>query len=69
MMLKRDGYTAYFSWDRPWEPRVPSEMRLERIIDSEGKLMKLKDVDFEIKLRELFPDAFEKYFTSLNEIN
>lgn len=69
MMLKRDGYTAYFSWDRPWEPRVPSEMRLERIIDGEGKLMKFKNADLREELKELFPDAFDKYFKSLKEMN
>ena len=69
MMLKRNGHTAYFSWDRPWEPRVPSEMRLERITDSEGKILKLKNADWGVKLKELFPDAFDKYFKSLREIN
>ena len=39
MMLKRNGYTAYFSWVRPWEPRVPDRMRLERITDPNGELI------------------------------
>ncbi len=68
MMLKRGGYTAYFSWDRPWEPRVPTVMRLERITGADGKLIKLKGVDYEAKLRELFPDAYERHFKSLKEI-
>lgn len=65
MMLKRAGYTAYFSWSRPWEPRVPDEMRLERIVDPRGKLVEKKGMDYAAKLKELFPDAFEKYFVSL----
>ncbi len=69
MYLKNDKYTAYFSWSRPWEPRVPEQMRLERIVDSKGNLLKLKDVDYKSKLQELFPDAFDRYFERLTEID
>ena len=70
MMLKRNGYTAYFSWVRPWEPRVPDRMRLERITDPNGELISSKKTDdFEQKLRELFPDAFETYIKSLKLVN
>jgi len=68
MFLKNDQYTAYFSWSRPWEPRVPDEIRLERIVDADGNLLKFNKVDYESKLRELFPDAFDRYFESLTEI-
>ncbi len=69
MILKRNGYTAFFSWNRPWEPRVPSEMRLERIETSSGPMPIKKDEDLGNKLRELFPDAFDRYFSSLETIN
>jgi len=65
MMLKRNGYTAYFSWSRPWEPRVPERMRLERIMGPDGDLIDGKEIHYGDKLRELFPDAFDKFFISL----
>ena len=68
LFLRNDKYTAYFSWSRPWEPRVPEEMRLERIVDAEGNLLKIKKADYRIKLKELFPDAFDRYFESLTEV-
>lgn len=68
MFLKNGKYTAYFSWSRPWEPRVPEQMRLERIVDSKGNLLKLNNVDYTSKLKEIFPDAFDRYFESLTEI-
>ena len=68
LFLRNDKYTAYFSWSRPWEPRVPEEMRLERIVDAEGNLLKIKKTDYRAKLEELFPDAFDRYFESLTEI-
>ena len=47
---------------------MPEEMRLERIVDAEGNLLKIKKADYRIKLEELFPDAFDRYFESLTEI-
>ena len=68
MMLKRNGYTAYFSWSRPWEPRVPDEMRLERLVGPDGVITLKNPEDYLEKLHELFPDAFERYFLSLDII-
>ena len=68
LFLQNDKYTAYFSWSRPWDPRLPEEIRLERIVDIEGKLLKMENADYAATLRELFPDAFDRYFVSLTEI-
>ena len=65
MVLKRNGYSAFFSWKNPWTAEVPDKIVLERIEGPDGKLDLKTPAEYEKKLRELYPDAFERYFKKL----
>ena len=69
MVLRRDGYEAEFSWGRYWESPVPEEMVLEGITGPDGKRVVLPDADaYAEELRRRFPDAFERFFKTLDVV-
>ncbi|MBT8044272.1 MAG: sulfatase-like hydrolase/transferase [Verrucomicrobiae bacterium] len=69
MVLRRAGYEAVFLWERYWESEVPGNIVLELIRDPEGNKIKLKDADaYADELRRLFPDAFDRFFKTLEVI-
>ena len=49
----------------PWTAEVPDKIVLERIEGPDGKLDLKTPAEYEKKLRELYPDAFERYFKKL----
>eukprot|EP00112_Aurelia_sp_Birch-Aquarium-sp1_P008155 Seg18949.1 transcript_id=Seg18949.1/GoldUCD/mRNA.D3Y31 product="Multifunctional alkaline phosphatase superfamily protein PehA" protein_id=Seg18949.1/GoldUCD/D3Y31 len=65
MVLKRGDYSAFFSWRNPWTAEVPNKIVLERIEGPDGLIRFESAADYEKKLRELFPDAFERYIKKL----
>lgn len=70
MVMHRDGYEAAFYWERYWESQVPIHIVLERLTNPEGELVQLKDAAaYADALRTMFPDAFERFFESLEVIS
>ncbi|MBT8037615.1 MAG: sulfatase-like hydrolase/transferase [Verrucomicrobiae bacterium] len=69
MVLRRAGYEAVFFWEQYWESRVPEEVILEYIVGPDGTKVKLADASaYAAELRRLFPDAFERFFKSLEVV-
>ncbi len=69
MVLRRAGYEAVFFWDYYWESEVPEEVVLECILGPDGKKLKLADASaYRDELRLRFPDAFERFFKSLEVV-
>ncbi|MCP5536703.1 MAG: sulfatase-like hydrolase/transferase [Akkermansiaceae bacterium] len=69
MVLRRSGYEAVFFWEQYWESQVPSEMVLEYMLGPDGKKIKLKNASaYADELRLRFPDAFDRFFKSLEVI-
>jgi len=70
MVMHRDGYEAVFYWDRYWESLVPARIVLERLTNPEGELIRLKDASaYAEQLKTLFPDAFGRFFKSMEVIS
>lgn len=70
MVMHRDGYEAVFYWDRYWESQVPARIVLERLTNPEGELIRLKDASaYAEQLKTLFPDAFGRFFKSMEVIS
>ena len=66
MVLRRDGYEASFYWERYWESNVPKEIVLKTFTDPEGELVHCMDAEaYAEALKTHFPDAFERFFESL----
>ena len=66
MVLRRDGYEAAFYWERYWESEVPKEIVLKKFTDPDGKMVHCLDaVAYAEALKTHFPDAFERFFKSL----
>lgn len=69
MVLHRGGYEAVFFWERYWESEVPTDIVLEKLIGPDGKMVKLKNAEaYADELRLRFPDAFKRFFQSLEVI-
>ena len=69
MVLHRGGYEAVFFWERYWESEVPTDIVLEKLIGPDGKMVKLKNAEaYAEELRLRFPDAFKRFFQSLEVI-
>lgn len=69
MVLHRGGYEAVFYWEDYWESQVPTEIVLERLIGPDGKMVKFRNAgEYADELRLRFPDAFERFFQSLEVI-
>jgi hypothetical protein len=62
MLWRRDGYEAAFSWDAPWEGKVPGRLWLERLQGPAGIITHDSPAEYEAGLRRLFPDAFARTF-------
>ena len=69
MVLRRDGYEAAFYCERYWESEVPKEIVLKKFTDPEGKVVHCLDaVAYAEALKTHFPDAFERFFKSLEAV-
>jgi len=68
MVLRRDGYTATFSWPHYWEASVPDDVVLERLEGPEGLVLLDSPSAYAAELRKLFPDAFTRFFEKFEVI-
>jgi hypothetical protein len=69
MVLRRDGYEAVFYWERYWESEVPKEIVLKKFTDPDGELVHCLDaVAYAEELKAHFPDAFVRFFKSLEAV-
>ena len=69
MVLRRDGYEAAFYWERYWESEVPKEIVLKKFTDPDGNVVHCLDaVAYAEALKTHFPDAFERFFKSLEAV-
>lgn len=70
MVLRRDGYEAVFYWERYWESEVPRKIVLKKFTDSEGEVVHCLDAQaYAEALRIHFPDAFQRFFKSLDPVS
>ncbi|MBK1856023.1 sulfatase-like hydrolase/transferase [Verrucomicrobiaceae bacterium 5K15] len=68
MVLRRDGYTATFSWKNYWEANVPSDVVLERLVGPDGPVIHPDPSAYAEELRLRFPDAFTRFFDKFEVI-
>lgn len=68
MVLRRGDYEAVFSWGQYWEAQVPEEMVLERLTGPDGKISLPDAKAYDLELRRLFPDAFERFFKTFEVV-
>lgn len=65
MMLHNGDFTAAFSWPNYWDANVPQEITLERIEGPNGPIILKNKSDYLPALKKHFPDAFQRFFKSL----
>lgn len=63
MVWRRKGYEATFRWDNPWASKLPELIYLSDITGPDGSLDLEEAEEWNTALHDLFPDAFERYFT------
>ena len=68
MVLRRGDYAAYFSWPRYWLANVPEKLSLECIERGGERLMLDSPDEYLAKLKELFPDAFDRFIKEMKVI-
>lgn len=68
MTLRRGKYLAVFSWEKYWEAEVPELMVLERLSGPDGQISLPDAGAYRDELQRVFPDAFERFFKSLEVV-
>ncbi|SHI88808.1 Sulfatase [Rubritalea squalenifaciens DSM 18772] len=66
MLLARNGYKAYFTWQHYWNGRPPNSITLSRMTGPEGDIILPTENDYLDTLKKHFPDAFPRFFHSFH---
>jgi len=65
MVMRNNNATATFSWPNFWQNELPTDITLNSIVES-GINLKLDTAEQSLtKLKELFPDAFERFIEKM----